>query len=52
MEEKVKKPYAKPAVIDEKELEVLAAECGTGTNNLFLGAFNCKGEADCAITFS
>jgi len=52
MEEKVKKPYAKPAVIAEKELEVLAAECGTGTLNIFLGAYNCKAEMDCAITYS
>jgi hypothetical protein len=49
---KERKAYQKPAIVFEKNLEALAADCGTGTNNPFLGANNCKGASACTIPFS
>jgi hypothetical protein len=51
-EEKKRMSYEKPAVVLEKNLEALAADCGTGDNNTFLGGNNCKGAADCTILYS
>jgi hypothetical protein len=51
-ERKERKPYERPAVVFERELEALAADCGTGIGNPFLGDNNCKGEGDCAILYS
>jgi hypothetical protein len=51
-EEKKRMSYEKPAVVLEKDLEALAADCGTGSNNTFLGGNNCKGAADCTILYS
>ncbi len=50
-----RKPYEKPAVIFEKELEALAADCdpdNQGINNIFQGGWNCKGAGPCAVTAS
>lgn len=49
---KERKSYERPAVVYESDLEALAADCGVGDNNLYLGAGNCKGSGVCAITFS
>jgi hypothetical protein len=49
---KEQKPYEKPAVVFERELEALAADCGVGTPNTFLGGSNCKGAGVCAVAFS
>lgn len=49
---KQRKPYEKPAVIFENELESLAAACGVGEPNIYLGDNNCKGAGTCIITFS
>jgi hypothetical protein len=51
-ETKERKPYEKPMVIFEKELEALAADCGTGLNNPYVGGNNCKAFAQCAVPFS
>jgi hypothetical protein len=48
MKEKDRKPYEKPAVVFERELEAVAAYCGEGLNNHFLGADNCKATGQCA----
>jgi len=50
--QKKRKPYEKPMVILEKRLEALAADCGAGNNNAYLGGNNCKGAAACTILFS
>jgi hypothetical protein len=48
-----RKPYEKPAMVFEKDLEALAADCGTGgANNVYLGGNNCKGATACTILFS
>jgi hypothetical protein len=47
-----RKPYKKPAVVFERELEVLAAACGIGSPNLYLGTANCKGDQRCTILYS
>jgi hypothetical protein len=47
-----RKHYETPAVVFEKALEGLAAACGTGQDNLFLGDLNCKGDGQCEITYS
>ena len=47
-----RKPYEKPAVILDKDLEVLAADCGDYAGNTYLGGNNCKGEGQCAILYS
>ena len=52
MKQKKRKTYEKPAIVFEKNLEALAADCGTGTNNPFLGGNNCKGASACTIPFS
>ena len=39
-EMKERKPYEKSAVVFEKKLEAIAADCGTGLNNPYLGADN------------
>ena len=51
---KERKIYERPAVVFEKHLEALAADCGTGVppDNVFEGSYNCKGEGQCTITFS
>jgi hypothetical protein len=49
---KNRKPYEKPAVVLERELEALAADCGTGVPNIYLGDVNCKAAGACTITFS
>lgn len=49
---KDRKPYEKPAVAFEKELEALAAVCGTGVNNTWLGGNNCKGASACNVLYS
>lgn len=49
---KERKPYEKPAVILDKELEALAADCGTGINSPFMGGNNCKGLGQCIVAFS
>jgi hypothetical protein len=44
-----RKPYEKPAVVFERELEALAADC----NSPWLGAgATCKGLDACAVLFS
>jgi hypothetical protein len=47
-----KKPYEKPAVVFEKELEAMAADCGTVTNSPYLGGNNCKAAGVCTVPFS
>lgn len=47
-----RKPYEKPAVVLEKNLEALAGYCGDYVDNTFLGGNNCKGEGACAILYS
>jgi hypothetical protein len=49
---KERKSYEKPAIVFEKNLEALAADCGVGANNPFLGGNNCKGATACTILFS
>ena len=49
---KKRKPYEKPAVVLERELEVLAVDCGTGLNNTYLGTNNCKAAGQCAVPWS
>ena len=49
---KKRKPYEKPAVLFEQKLEALAADCGTGANNTYLGGNNCKGATACTILYS
>jgi hypothetical protein len=50
---KGQKPYEKPAVTLERRLEVLAADCGTGINNAYLGTNNCKAAGTpCLVPFS
>lgn len=51
-EKKSRKPYEKPAVVFEKELEALAGFCGEDVGNVFLGANNCKGEGSCTVVYS
>ena len=51
-EEKKRMSYEKPAVVLDKRLEALAADCGTGDNNTFLGSDNCKGATACTILYS
>jgi hypothetical protein len=51
-EAKKRKSYEKPAVIFEKELEALAADCGSGDNNVYMGGNNCKGVGVCIVAFS
>jgi hypothetical protein len=51
-EKKDRKPYEKPAVVFEKELEALAVFCGEGIGDVFLGGNNCKGPTACAVVFS
>jgi hypothetical protein len=52
-ERKGRKPYEKPAVTLERDLEALAADCGTGINNAYLGNNNCKGlDTQCEVLFS
>lgn len=51
-EKSARKPYEKPQVILERDLEALAADCGTGANNLYLGTSNCKGATACTILYS
>jgi hypothetical protein len=50
----VRKPYEKPAIVLEKELETLAGDCGPGDNNIYLGGNNCKGPdtGACILLFS
>jgi hypothetical protein len=48
MREKKRKPYEKPAVVFEKDLEALAADC-SGT---WLGTGQCKAEGACQTPFS
>jgi hypothetical protein len=45
---KERKPYEKPAVVFERELEALAADC-SGT---WLGTGQCKGDPGCQTPFS
>ena len=47
-----RKPYEKPAVVFEKDLEVLAGFCGDGPNSAFLGGDNCKASGQCAVVLS
>lgn len=49
---KERKPYEKPAVVFERDLEALAGFCGDYPGNTFLGGSNCKGEGQCAILYS
>jgi hypothetical protein len=51
-DEKKRMSYEKPAVIFEKNLEALAADCGTGDNNTYLGGDNCKGAGVCIVLYS
>jgi hypothetical protein len=51
-EEKKRMSYEKPAVVLEKNLEALAADCGIGADNTFLGGNNCKGALACTILYS
>lgn len=51
-EKKGRKPYEKAAVILERRLEALAADCGTGSNNAYLGGDNCKAADACQVLFS
>jgi hypothetical protein len=51
-ETKERKPYEKPAVVFEKDLEALAQDCGTGINSPYLGGNNCKSVGQCAVPFS
>ena len=48
MKDKKRKPYEKPAVVFEKDLEALAADC----SGAFLGGNNCKGALGCAVPYS
>lgn len=45
-----RKPYEKPAVIFEKNLEALAADCSAA--GYLGGADFCKGDGVCDITYS
>ena len=48
-----RKPYEKPAVTLERNLEVLAAACGTGIPNVYLGTNTCKAAGTpCQVPFS
>jgi hypothetical protein len=50
---KERKPYDKPAVTLERQLEALAADCGIGTSNAYLGNNNCKAAGTaCEVPFS
>ena len=49
---KERKAYEKPAVVFEKDLEALAADCGTGTPNTWVGLDNCKGGPNCVVLYS
>lgn len=51
-ETKERKPYEKPAIVFEKNLEALAADCGTGVPNVYLGGNSCKGLGQCIVAFS
>jgi hypothetical protein len=52
LNEKEQKPYEKPAVVFEKDLEALAADCGSGLNDTYLGGNNCKAAGQCTIAYS
>jgi hypothetical protein len=52
MKESKKKPYEKPAAVFERELEAIAADCGSGLNNPYVGGNNCKAAGQCAVPFS
>lgn len=52
MKENDRKAYEKPAVVFERDLEVLASYCGDGVNNHFLGADNCKATGTPCTTTS
>jgi len=47
-----RKPYEKPAVVLEKKLEALAADCGSSINNPYLGTNTCKGAGQCTVPYS
>ena len=51
-ETKERKPYEKPAVVFEKDLEALAGFCGDGPDSPFLGGQNCKASGQCAVALS
>ena len=50
--QKKQKPYEKPGVILEKRPEALAADCGSGDNNVYLGGNDCKAAGACTILYS
>ncbi len=52
MKESKKIPYEKPAVVFEKELEAVAADCGSGLNSPYLGGNNCKSFGQCTVPYS
>jgi hypothetical protein len=45
---KNRKPYEKPAVAFEKELEALATDC----SGAYLGGAPCKGASACTVPWS
>lgn len=47
-----RQPYEKPAVVYERDLEALAANCGVGELNIWAGDNNCKGEGPCVVVYS
>lgn len=52
-ERKGRKPYEKPAVTLERQLEALAADCGSGINNAYLSSNTCKAVGTpCEVLFS
>lgn len=52
VKESKKIPYEKPAVVFEKELEAVAADCGSGLNSPYLGGNNCKSFGQCTVPYS
>ena len=47
-----RKPYEKPQVVLDKDLEAITADCGSGFNNTYLGGNNCKSFGQCTIPYS
>ena len=50
-----RRTYEKPAIVFEKHLEAMAANCdpgGDGDNNVYLGGGDCKAACPCTTNFS
>jgi hypothetical protein len=50
--ESERKPYEKPQVVLDRDLEAMAADCGDQPGSTYLGGNNCKGYQECTIPYS